>query len=147
MSFSILPDLKEDIVLAMSNGVLLWLCVVGVVLLANYMAHIITKASDILGIFTRAMSSRKRGGVLDVAFAFAIIMLGFAIRTEAAWAWRAIDSTLRLPQLIGGTLVTACGILLLIKTLAPQNRWRVFFCLAVTGSALFAALTWWLSVD
>lgn len=139
--------INESIILAMSNGVLLWLCLVGVVLLASYMAHIIKAPWDVFGIFTRAMSNQKRGGVLDVAFAFALILFGFAIRTETAWEWRAFDSPLRLTQLIGGTLVTACGVLLLIKTLAPQNRWRLFFCLAVTGSALFSALTWWLAVD
>lgn len=132
----------------MSNAALLVVCTIGCVLLVRYLIKTGAEFGDVFRIVARSVSFSKRtGGPHDLAFAFLLVLAGFAIRSETVWELRAFDSPIRLWQLILGTVLAISGILVIVKTLSPEKMWRLYFCLSVSGSLAFAALTYWWTVD
>jgi hypothetical protein len=137
-------NLTEEAILAASNAMVMASSAVLILVLVEFA---LKQVGSIRGFFHRSMESfkgRGQGDAYEFSIALMVILLGFGIRAEAAWAWRVMGYPLKTWQLIGGAILAVVGVLCLIRIAAPASRFRLYFWSAIAITGAFAWVTFYL---
>jgi hypothetical protein len=136
--------MNEETILAVSNAMVMASSLALILVLAEY---VVTQAGGVKALIRRVienMKGRGQGDAIGFALALIVILLGFTIRAEAAWAWRVFLQPLKDWQLIGGAMLAVVGVLCLIRIAAPTHRFRLYFWSAIAFTGAFAWATFYL---
>lgn len=93
----------------------------------------------------RALRFRFEGDANDLAIAVLFIFIGKTIRTEAVWSWRLWDGELDNIQVSFGILVATAGALCLIRILAPDHRFNLYWLGTITFATVLTVVSYWYS--
>lgn len=137
-------DINNNAFAAAANGLLLWLSVILLFVMVNYIR---TKVGvrDIMGRLVKSTDYTFQGGVYDVAIAMATIALGLVIRTETTWEFRVFPTEIRPMQMVVGSTIIAAGVLCMVRLLAPHNRFGCYFWAALVSATIFTITTYYIA--
>ena len=136
-------DVNKDAFLLIANSFEFGVSIPAMILLAKYIWQRIDSLRDFMLRLYRALKLDFQGGPYDLAMAILVIFIGKTVRTEAVWEWRLFDGDLSLHRVGIGILVSTVGALCMIRILAPEDRYNIYWFATITFAVSLTLVSYW----